>query len=222
MEEKKETIWQRRKKKITRQGELARRAYKQKVKVVYNTKGKILKYNREPPKEDYLKYYRIVRYWACKYYQVSMPNLEVILFLHSEGLFTENDFNEFASLCGFTVGKFEALVKDGFIVIFKQATNKEVAMFELSRKARTMVTKIYAKLNGLEPISERGGSNKLFLASAGWAEKQYAKAIINMNKKTAKERIPGYFKDSVNSLKILRNGMTVDEFIESKRNPSQE
>lgn len=219
---KKKTIYERRKEKRELEYGVNKRTFVQKTKVIYNTRGKVMNYNRTPPKEDYLKYYRIVRYWACKYYNISFPNLEIILFLHSEGLFTENYFEDYAKICGFTQGRFDDLRKDGWVVIFKRPTKFEVSTYELSKKARNMVFTIYRKLNGLEPISERHTNNPLFMASAGYAEKQYAKAIIDMNKKNAKERYPGIFKEKIDDNKYVRNGLTLKEYLKSKRNLAPE
>lgn len=225
MEEEKprrKTIHERRRDKRIAEYGNKKRTYKQKTKIVYNTRGKIQTYNSVPPKEDYLKYIRIVRYWACKYYNVTLPNLEILLFLYSEGLFTENYFTDFTKLCGFKMDRFTTLRKDGWVVIFRDQTPNELAIYEVSKKTKSMIRTIYRKLNGIEPISEHSSNNPIFLATASHTDKNYQRSIIEMNKKNAKERFPGFFKKEVNDTKYYYSGITRSEFIESRRNPSPE
>ena len=39
-----------------------------------------------------LKYYRLVRKWACKTYELKDADLELLIYLDCKGKFTRNDF----------------------------------------------------------------------------------------------------------------------------------
>ena len=40
-------------------------------------------YDRKEPTHDYLKYWRIIRYWVKATYGLTTPDLEMLLFLYS-------------------------------------------------------------------------------------------------------------------------------------------
>ena len=42
---------------------------------------------------DYLKYWKIVRYWALRKYKITNTDLDFLLFLYSEGLFNKAKFD---------------------------------------------------------------------------------------------------------------------------------
>ena len=44
---------------------------------------------------DYLKYWRVVRYFVKRKYGLSQSELEMLLFLRSEKYFSKDDFDEF-------------------------------------------------------------------------------------------------------------------------------
>ena len=43
-------------------------------------------YQRVEPKHDWLKYWRVVRYWVSESYGLSYPDLEMLLFLYSSNV----------------------------------------------------------------------------------------------------------------------------------------
>ena len=44
-------------------------------------------YDRKEPTHDYLKYWRVVRFWVKAVHGISTPDLEMMLFLYSEEIF---------------------------------------------------------------------------------------------------------------------------------------
>ena len=42
---------------------------------------------------NYLKYWRIIRYWVKAKYNLTTPDIEMILFLYSEDYFNKTKFN---------------------------------------------------------------------------------------------------------------------------------
>jgi len=47
---------------------------------------------------DYLKYWRVIRYWVKAKYNIGTPELELLLFLYSEQMFTKSRFQEFETI----------------------------------------------------------------------------------------------------------------------------
>ncbi len=46
--------------------------------------------SRKAPPEDYLKYWKVVKYWVKRKYKINTGDLELMLFLYSEHLFNKN------------------------------------------------------------------------------------------------------------------------------------
>ena len=61
------------------------------------TKGVTQRKNtrRTPPDHDFLKYWRVIRFWAQKKYSLSYPDLEMMFFLYSEQIFNKSQFKEY-------------------------------------------------------------------------------------------------------------------------------
>ena len=57
-------------------------------------------YDRNEPKYDYLKYYRVVRYWVKAKYGLGTSDLDMISFLYTQKLFSRAEFKEYE--CIFT------------------------------------------------------------------------------------------------------------------------
>ena len=72
-------------------------------------------YDRKDPKYDYLKFWRVVRYWAKQKYGITTADLDMLLFLHSEGLFTRVQCENYGSLMSWDKQRFEKLLRDGWI-----------------------------------------------------------------------------------------------------------
>jgi len=47
------------------------------------------------PTNNYLKYWRVVRYWAKAKYGLTTPDLDMLFFLYSEEYFNKTKFKEF-------------------------------------------------------------------------------------------------------------------------------
>ncbi len=44
---------------------------------------------RKQPSHDYLKYWKVIKYWAKRKYSITTGELELMLFLYSEHLFNK-------------------------------------------------------------------------------------------------------------------------------------
>jgi len=134
-------------------------------------------YDRVEPSHDYLKYWRIIRYWVKAKYGLTTPDLEMLLFLYSEHLFKKTDFKEYEEIMSWDVNRFDRLLRDGWIHVWRKRSGKERALYELTYKSKRIIDTIYKKLNGQE-ISER---NPLFNKNVSYSDKVYRNAIKKLN-----------------------------------------
>lgn len=137
-------------------------------------------YDRKEPTNDYLKYWRVIRYWVKAKYGLTTPDLEMLLFLYSEQLFKKTDFKEYEELMSWDVNRFDRMLRDGWIHVWRKRRGKQATLYELTYKTRRIIDTIYKKLNG-EEISER---NPLFNKNVSYTDKVYRNAIKKINEAT--------------------------------------
>jgi len=132
---------------------------------------------------DYLKYWRVIRYFVKAKYKLNTADLEMLLFLYSEGYFSKDKFKEFDRLLSWDVNRFDRLKRDDWIVVFRKHSGKRKALYGLSYKAKRMIDSVYKKLNGEEiPVGEE--TNPLFARNVSYSDKRYKEMIENMNRAT--------------------------------------
>ncbi len=105
---------------------------------------------RTTPSHNYLKYWRIIRYWAKAKYGFSVSDLDMMLFLYSENFFSKKTFYEYTEMMSWDKSRFNKLVKDGYIHLWRKGEGKEGDLYEVSYKGKRAISSIYAKLNGEE------------------------------------------------------------------------
>ena len=135
---------------------------------------------------DYLKYWRVIRYFIKAKYGLNQADLDMLLFLNSEDIFSRDKFKEFDNILAWDVSRFERLRKDGWIEIFRNRMGKRKALYQLSYKTQRVITSIYKKLNG-EEIST-SGNNPMFARNVSYSDKVYKNMIIEMNKFIKQQR----------------------------------
>jgi hypothetical protein len=141
-------------------------------------------YDRKFTEYDFLKNWTIVRRWAVINYGLkSLAELETILFLYSEKLFTRTQFKEHSNYMSWDKNRFNKLLREGWIYIWRHRSTHETHLYEVSYKGKKMVNTIYKKLLGLEPIPESSRRNKVFLKTAPFSHKTLAIAIKKHNQK---------------------------------------
>lgn len=134
-------------------------------------------------KSDYLKYWRVVRYYVKSKYGLTTAELEMLLFLYSEGYFDRAKFDEFNQIMSWDIKRFEKLVSNGWIVYFRQPRRNIKAIYELSFKTKRMIDSVYKKLNGEEiPVGE--GSSSMFKRNVKYTDKVYRNMIFSMRDAT--------------------------------------
>ena len=141
-------------------------------------------YDRTEPPRDYLKYWRVVKYWTKNKYSITLGELDMMLFLYSEGVFNKQKFQEFNRLIGWNKNRFKDLLARDWIVKWRNHTYKEKALYELSYKGKRMISNVYDKLNGKE-FSE---NTPMFNRNAGYNDRVYREYIEKLNLSIRKQQ----------------------------------
>ena len=129
-----------------------------------------------------LKYYRLVRKWACKTYSLSDADLELLIYLDCKTRFTRNDFINGVYTISWDKDRWERLRRDGWIDVWRHRnrTTIKYSIFQTSFKCKRMITRIYNILLGYEdiPTSEQN----VFYKNKTYTDKVFNKAIEDMLK----------------------------------------
>jgi len=137
--------------------------------------------------QDYLKYWRVVKYFTQVKYKLKAGDLDMLLFLYSERYFDKSKFKEFNELLAWDVKRFDKLLRDGWISVFRKRYGSKKALYEISYKGKRMISSIYKRLNGEEiPMSE--SANPMFAKNVSYTDKVYRNMIKRMNKEIREQR----------------------------------
>ena len=129
-----------------------------------------------------LKYYRLVRKWACKTYDLKDADLELLIYLDCKSRFTRNDFIEGVYTYSWDKNRWERLRREGWIDVWleRNRTSQKYAVYKTSFKCSQLITRIYRILLAEEdlPTSERSK----FYKNKSYTDKVYNKSIDDMIK----------------------------------------
>tara|TARA_R100000482_G_scaffold35132_2_gene11596 strand:+ start:1077 stop:1511 length:435 start_codon:yes stop_codon:yes gene_type:complete len=136
---------------------------------------------------DYLKYWRVIRYFIRAKYKLTTADIETLLFLKTESYFGKDKFREFRKLLSWDKSRFERLLRDGWIQVFRKRTGKSKTLYCLSYKSKRVINSIYKKLNG-EEIPTSPSQNPMFLKNVSYTDRVYRSMIEDMNKFIKQQR----------------------------------
>ena len=126
------------------------------------------------------KYYRLVRRWACKTYNLKDADLELLIYLDCKKRFTRNDFINGVYTYSWDKARWDRLGREGWISVFSERnrTTRKFNTYTTSFKCKQLITRIYRILLGEEdlPTSERS----TFYKNKTYTDKVFNKAIDDM------------------------------------------
>ena len=129
-----------------------------------------------------LKYYRLIRKWACKTYSLKDADLELLIYLDCKNRFTRNDFIDGQYTYSWDKDRWERLRRDGWIEVWRHrnSTTIKYSIFQTSQKCKRLISRMYRIMLGEEdlPTSERS----VFYKNKTYTDKVYNKAIDDMIK----------------------------------------
>ena len=128
------------------------------------------------------KYYRIVRKWACKTYDLNDADLELLIYLDCKQRFTRQEFIDGTYTYSWDKQRWERLRSQGWIEVWRHRnrTSIKFSIFKTSFKCSQLISRIYRILLGEEdlPTSERS----IFYNNKSYSDKVFNKAIDDMIK----------------------------------------
>ena len=128
------------------------------------------------------KYYRLVRKWACKTYNLKDADLELLIYLDCKSRFTRNNFIDGSYTYSWDKNRWERLRKDGWIEVWRHRnrTTIKYSIYKTSFKCSQLISRIYRIMLGQEdlPTSERS----VFYENKSYTDKVYNKSIDDMIK----------------------------------------
>ena len=129
-----------------------------------------------------LKYYRLIRKWACKTYGLKDADLELLIYLDCKNRFTRNDFIDGEYTYSWDKDRWERLRRDGWIEVWRHRnrTTIKYSIFQTSQKCKRLISRMYRIMLSEEdlPTSERS----VFYKNKTYTDKVYNKAIDGMIK----------------------------------------
>ena len=129
-----------------------------------------------------LKYYRLVRKWACKTYDLKDADLELLIYFDCIGRFTRNDYINGVYTMSWDKARWERLRNEGWIDVWRHRnrTTIKYSIFQTSFKCKRMITRIYNILLGYEdiPTSEQN----VFYKNKTYTDKVFNKPFEDMLK----------------------------------------
>ena len=129
-----------------------------------------------------LKYYRLIRKWACKTYGLKDADLELLVYLDCKSRFTRNEFISGAYTYSWDKNRWERLRKAGWIDVWRHRnrTTIKYSIYKTSFKCSQLISRIYRIMLGQEdlPTSERS----VFYKNKSYSDKVFNKAIDYMIK----------------------------------------
>ena len=155
---------------------------KPKVKIHKRRRLRKKVYTGRETRWDFMQHWTVIRKWAVLNYELkSTADLEILMHLYSRQLFTLPECYEWAKFMSWDRHRFNRLLAEGWIHVWRTRSLGESAMYELTHKAKKMITSVYKKMTGLEPIPESSRRNKAFKKNAPFAQKTLANAIRSFN-----------------------------------------
>lgn len=128
------------------------------------------------------KYYRLVRKWACKTYNLKDADLELLIHFDCLGTFTRNDYIKGTYIYSWDKHRWERLRRDGWIEVYTKRNHTTIKfnVYKVSTKCKYIISRIYRILLGQEdlPMSRRSVFNK----NNSYTDKVFNSAIDTMNK----------------------------------------
>ena len=128
------------------------------------------------------KYYRLVRKWACKTYNLKDADLELLIYLDCKQRFTRQEFIDGTYTYSWDKQRWERLRSQGWIEVWRHRnrTSIKFSIFKTSFQCSQLISRIYRILLGEEdlPTSERS----IFYNNKSYSDKVFNKAIDDMIK----------------------------------------
>mgnify|MGYP003624966595 FL=1 len=129
-----------------------------------------------------LKYYRVVRKWACNQNDIKDADLELLIYLSCLNRFTRDDFINGVYAYSWDKKRWDRLRDQGWIDVWRHRnrTTIKYSIFKTSYKCNVLINRVYKILLGEEDIPMTA-SNKYY-NNDSYTDKVMNKVIDDMIK----------------------------------------
>ncbi len=129
-----------------------------------------------------LKYYRVVRKWACNQNDLKDADLELLIYLNCLNRFTRDEFINGIYAYSWDKKRWDRLRDQGWIDVWRHRnrTTIKYSIFKTSQKCNMLISRIYRILLGEEDIPMTA-SNKYY-NNKSYTDKVMNKVIDDMIK----------------------------------------
>jgi hypothetical protein len=130
----------------------------------------------------FLKYYRLVRKWACKQNDIKEADLELLIYLNCLTRFTRDDFINGVYAYTWDKHRWERLRNSGWIEVWRHRnrTTIKYSVYKTSFKCNHLISRIYRILLGEEDIPT--SISNVYYNNKSYTDKVMNKAIDDMIK----------------------------------------
>jgi len=141
------------------------------------------------PERNFLKYYRVLKYYMKAKHGLTDQDLEMLFFLLDENLFSSQTFKEYNKIFPWDDGRFRSLLSRGWIMKWrKEGMDKNRwALYKVSKKGKKALSLFYKMLNGEMDIPMDPNINVL-LKEDGFVYRTVATEMKRIQKQKKKER----------------------------------
>lgn len=133
---------------------------------------------RQPPPNNYLKYWRFVRYYIKNKYELSQIDLDVLMYLYDQRYFTNEDFEMYERILPFSNTRMKDLAERGWIT--KLPSNNKTGrknVYEITYRAQRVMSSIYKILDQTHYPT---GRCRMTRTKKRYMDRQYMKVIKDM------------------------------------------
>jgi len=130
-----------------------------------------------------LKHYRIIRKWACKSYNLTDAEFELLIYLDCLDMFTKHDFEIGTYSFSWNNRRWNKLLSDDWIKVFRHhnRTTQKYNIYKVSFKCKQLIKRVYRIMLGLEDIPTSEKRNPIMKGKT-YMDKVMITSIYNVNK----------------------------------------
>jgi hypothetical protein len=130
-----------------------------------------------------LKHYRLIRKWACRNYNLTDADLELLVYFDCMDFFTKQDYKVGTYAYSWDNKRWNNLLKEGWIVVWRTRnhTTQKYNIYKVSFKCKQLINRMYRIMLGTEDIPTTSRSNKI-MKNNTYTDIVLRAAINNVNK----------------------------------------
>lgn len=130
-----------------------------------------------------LKHYRIIRKWACKSYNLTDAEFELLIYLDCLDMFTRHDFEIGTYSFSWNNRRWNKLLSNDWIKVFRHnnRTTQKYNIYKVSFKCKQLIKRVYRIMLGLEDIPTSEKRNPI-MKGKRYIDKVMITSIYNVNK----------------------------------------